>query len=71
VRLAHERFDGSGYPEGLAGERIPLASRIVALAAASAAAPLELDAAERNGFDPDLVDLLAGAAAGTALRRAA
>ena len=71
VRLAHERFDGSGYPEGLAGERIPLASRIVALAAASAAAPLELDAAARNGFDPDLVDLLAGAAAGTALRRAA
>jgi putative two-component system response regulator len=28
----HERFDGSGYPQGLAGEAIPLAGRIVALA---------------------------------------
>ncbi len=28
----HERFDGSGYPEGLAGEEIPLAARIMALA---------------------------------------
>jgi HD-GYP domain-containing protein (c-di-GMP phosphodiesterase class II) len=27
----HERFDGTGYPEGLAGERIPLASRIIAV----------------------------------------
>jgi putative two-component system response regulator len=28
----HERWDGSGYPDGLAGEAIPLAARIVALA---------------------------------------
>jgi putative two-component system response regulator len=28
----HERFDGRGYPQGLAGEDIPLAARIVALA---------------------------------------
>lgn len=28
----HERFDGSGYPRGLAGTRIPLVGRIVALA---------------------------------------
>lgn len=28
----HERWDGSGYPIGLAGERIPLVARIVALA---------------------------------------
>ena len=27
----HERFDGTGYPQGLAGERIPLAARIVAV----------------------------------------
>lgn len=28
----HEKFDGSGYPNGLAGENIPLAARIVAIA---------------------------------------
>lgn len=28
----HEKYDGSGYPEQLAGENIPLAARIVALA---------------------------------------
>jgi putative nucleotidyltransferase with HDIG domain len=29
VRHAHEHWDGSGYPEGLSGERIPLGARIV------------------------------------------
>ncbi len=28
----HEKFDGSGYPEGLTGEAIPMAGRIVAVA---------------------------------------
>jgi hypothetical protein len=28
----HERWDGKGYPDGLAGEEIPLAARIVSLA---------------------------------------
>jgi HD-GYP domain-containing protein (c-di-GMP phosphodiesterase class II) len=28
----HERWDGNGYPDGLAGEQIPLAARIVTLA---------------------------------------
>jgi HD-GYP domain-containing protein (c-di-GMP phosphodiesterase class II) len=28
----HERWDGSGYPRGLAGEQIPLAARVVAVA---------------------------------------
>ena len=32
ARYHHERFDGSGYPEGLRGEAIPLSARIVAVA---------------------------------------
>jgi putative nucleotidyltransferase with HDIG domain len=31
VRFHHERWDGVGYPNGLSGERIPLASRIIAV----------------------------------------
>jgi HD-GYP domain-containing protein (c-di-GMP phosphodiesterase class II) len=30
VRASHERWDGGGYPDGLAGEQIPLAARIIA-----------------------------------------
>jgi HD-GYP domain-containing protein (c-di-GMP phosphodiesterase class II) len=29
VRASHERWDGGGYPDGLAGEQIPIAARIV------------------------------------------
>lgn len=32
VKYHHEKFDGSGYPYGLAGYEIPLASRIIAVA---------------------------------------
>lgn len=32
VRHHHERWDGAGYPDGLAGEEIPLAARIAAVA---------------------------------------
>lgn len=28
----HEKYDGTGYPNGLSGENIPLAARIIALA---------------------------------------
>ena len=31
VRASHEHFDGSGYPDGLVGEAIPLGARIVAV----------------------------------------
>ena len=31
VRASHERWDGRGYPDHLAGEEIPLAARIVAV----------------------------------------
>ena len=37
VRSSHERVDGSGYPDGLFGEQIPLAARIVAVADAYSA----------------------------------
>lgn len=30
VRASHERWDGQGYPDGLSGEQIPLAARIIA-----------------------------------------
>lgn len=67
----HEKFDGSGYPDGLAGEAIPLVGRIVAVAdvfdALTSARPYkrawELERAFtflRNGrdnhFDPRCVD---------------
>jgi len=32
VRHHHERYDGTGYPSGLAGEEIPLAARVVHVA---------------------------------------
>lgn len=31
VRSTHERWDGSGYPDGLEGEEIPLAARVIAV----------------------------------------
>lgn len=67
----HERYDGEGYPEGLAGERIPLAARIVALADAYdtitsrrvykeagdfASARRKIIAGRGTQFDPDVVD---------------
>jgi HD-GYP domain-containing protein (c-di-GMP phosphodiesterase class II) len=32
VRSHHERWDGDGYPDGLAGEQIPLSARVFAVA---------------------------------------
>ena len=32
IRNHHERWDGGGYPDGLAGEAIPLGAQIVAIA---------------------------------------
>jgi diguanylate cyclase (GGDEF)-like protein len=37
VRSTHERWDGGGYPDGLAGEQIPLGSRVISVCNAYAA----------------------------------
>jgi diguanylate cyclase (GGDEF)-like protein/PAS domain S-box-containing protein len=70
VRSSHERFDGAGYPDGLSGERIPLASRIVFVcdafdamtsdrpygqASSVEAAFAELDKCAGSQFDPAVV----------------
>ncbi|MBI2843064.1 MAG: HD-GYP domain-containing protein [Armatimonadetes bacterium] len=34
IRHHHERYDGNGYPDGLAGENIPIGARIIAVAEA-------------------------------------
>ena len=71
VRHHHEWFDGRGYPDGLAGESIPLESRIIAVAEAydamtsdksyKEAIPIEeaidrIRRASGSQFDPVVVD---------------
>jgi HD-GYP domain-containing protein (c-di-GMP phosphodiesterase class II) len=70
VLFHHERFDGKGYPKGLAGTRIPMGARIISLADSLSAmlqarpyrAALSFDDACRmigqcsgTQFDPDVV----------------
>ena len=74
VRLHHERPDGQGYPYGLSGDQIPMASRIVSACGAYGVMTkrwahrdaIEIDAAlselRRHAgtqFDPDVVEALA------------
>ena len=73
VRASHERWDGTGYPDGLAGTAIPLAARIIAASDAFDAmtsdrcyqsarslpdALAELRRCAGTQFDPDVVDAL-------------
>ncbi|OFX17787.1 MAG: hypothetical protein A2Z18_08400 [Armatimonadetes bacterium RBG_16_58_9] len=72
VKHHHERYDGQGYPNGLAGQDIPLLSRIIAIADAFDAmtnarpyrgaksfdaAVEELRKCAGTQFDPELVEL--------------
>ena len=71
VRHHHEHFDGSGYPEGLAGKQIPIGARILTVADAfdaitsdrlyrprkdSQAAVAEIARCAGSQFDPEVVD---------------
>jgi diguanylate cyclase (GGDEF)-like protein/putative nucleotidyltransferase with HDIG domain len=73
VRAHHEKWDGSGYPDGLRGEEIPIGARILAVvdcldALASdrryrRALPLEeamkvVESESGKAFDPRVVDIL-------------
>jgi putative nucleotidyltransferase with HDIG domain len=73
VLAHHERWDGAGYPQGLAGNEIPLAARVVAVADAYLAmcetrpyrtrltqdeAVGELEACAGSQFDPACVEAL-------------
>jgi diguanylate cyclase (GGDEF)-like protein len=75
VRHVHEHFDGSGHPDGLAGEQIPMGSRVVAPCDAYHAmtsprpwrpamtheeAVHELLDRAGTRFDPDIVEVLVG-----------
>ena len=69
VKHHHEKWDGSGYPDGLAGENIPFFGRIIAIADSfdamisgrSYSGFLDQDAAlakikrEANNFDPEIL----------------
>jgi len=65
VRYHHERWDGKGYPEGLAGEAIPLLARVIAIA--SFYDTLQTGAPGRPGLTPREALEEVGHMAGTAL----
>jgi response regulator RpfG family c-di-GMP phosphodiesterase len=62
IRAHHERFDGTGYPDGLAGEEIPWLGRLLAVAVAYAESKLDgpgtIEAIKQGrgkAFDPEAV----------------
>jgi diguanylate cyclase (GGDEF)-like protein len=86
VRSSHERWDGGGYPDALAGDEIPLGARIVSVCDAfdamvadrpyragmdAADALAELERCAGTQFDPAVVEAFAAAWAERPLLRAA
>jgi HD-GYP domain-containing protein (c-di-GMP phosphodiesterase class II) len=63
IRAEHEHWDGTGYPDGLAGESIPLASRITLVCDAYHA--MVSDRPYRRAMDPDAARAEIAAGAGT------
>lgn len=63
VRSSHERYDGSGYPDGLSGAQIPLAARIVSVADAYSA--MTTRRSYRDALDPGIALAELRANAGT------
>ena len=57
VRGSHEDWDGTGYPDGLVGEEIPLASRIVACADAYSAMTTDRSYRKALGHDKAVAEL--------------
>ena len=75
ARWHHERYDGSGYPDGLAGKQIPEAARIIAVADAydamtsrrsyrgaltQEAVRKEIEKGRGTQFDPEFADIVLG-----------
>jgi putative nucleotidyltransferase with HDIG domain len=61
VRYHHERLDGSGYPEGLMGDEIPLGARIVAVADVVAAMTADRPYRQALAEEEALAELAANA----------
>jgi len=57
VRASHERWDGDGYPDGLAGEQIPLGARLIAVCDAYDAMTSERCYQQARGHDDALEEL--------------
>lgn len=57
VRASHERWDGAGYPDRLAGERIPIGARIIAVSDAFSAMTRDRPYQEARPVDDALDEL--------------
>ena len=73
IRHHHERYDGTGYPDGLKGQEIPLGSRIIGIADAydtmvtprsyrnvmsQSEALIELERCSVTQFDPEIIKVV-------------